>query len=108
MILMSGHAAGGAACKDQPAMVTLVDRLRRDGVLLASEGLRPAAEGRRVRRATDGSFAVVDGPFAEAKELVGGFVIVRVADRAAAVDVARQILGLAVDGTTAEVRELTD
>lgn len=47
------------------------------GVLVASEGLNPAGRGARVE-ATGGKRMVVDGPFAESKELVGGFYIVEV------------------------------
>ena len=43
------------------------------GVMLAGEGLRPSRFGRRVRFAGAGRTTVVDGPFAETKELVAGF-----------------------------------
>lgn len=45
--------------------------------LVASEGLNPAAQGARIAVA-DGKRYVVDGPFAESKELVGGFYIIEV------------------------------
>lgn len=47
------------------------------GVLVASEGLNPAAKGARIAVA-DGKRYVVDGPFAESKELVGGFYLIEV------------------------------
>ena len=47
------------------------------GVLIASEGLNPMGKGARIA-VKDGKRAVVDGPFAESKELVGGFYIVDV------------------------------
>lgn len=47
------------------------------GVLIASEGLNPAAQGARIAVA-DRKRYVVDGPFAESKELVGGFYIIEV------------------------------
>jgi len=47
------------------------------GVLVASEGLNPAAPGARVA-VSQGKRHVVDGPFAESKELVGGFYIIDV------------------------------
>ena len=52
--------------------------LHRAGVLVASEGLLPTAKTVRVV-ASRGKRVVVDGPYAEAKELVGGFYIVDVA-----------------------------
>lgn len=45
------------------------------GVLLAADGLTPSSQGKRVAFALDGSTSVIDGPFAEAKELVAGFWI---------------------------------
>lgn len=97
---------GSQQCKDRPEMVVLLNRLQRDGVLVATEALRPSREATRLRRTPAGDYAAVDGPFAEAKELVGGFVLVDVPNRAAAVDIARQILALAYPGVTAEVREV--
>ncbi|WP_457419885.1 YciI family protein [Roseateles sp. P5_E7] len=47
------------------------------GVLVASEGLNPAAPGARIAVANGKRF-VVDGPFAETKELVGGFYLIEV------------------------------
>jgi hypothetical protein len=55
------------------------------GVLLAGEGLKPSAEGKRV--AFDGpSRTVIDGPFAETRELVAGFWLWEVEDMAEAVE----------------------
>jgi hypothetical protein len=60
------------------------------GVLLAGEGLRPSAQGRRVRLAGDRR-TVIDGPFAETKELVAGFWIWRVASMDEALDWVRRM-----------------
>lgn len=43
------------------------------GVMLAGEGLHPSSKGARVKFDAKGSTSVIDGPFAETKELVGGF-----------------------------------
>lgn len=53
------------------------EEMHQAGVLVASEGLNPAARGARIAVA-NGKRHVVDGPFAESKELVGGFYIVEV------------------------------
>jgi hypothetical protein len=53
------------------------EELVRAGVMLAGEGLQPSSKGKRVRFA-EGSRTVVDGPFAETKELIAGFWIWRV------------------------------
>src|SRR5215213_7924411 len=47
------------------------------GVLLSGEGVGPSSAGARVE-VTDGKVRVIDGPFAEAKELIGGFAILEV------------------------------
>ena len=54
------------------AMGKFNEELVKAGVLIAGEGLRPSAKGKRVRFAGEKRF-VIDGPFAETKELVGGF-----------------------------------
>lgn len=76
------------------------------GVLVASEGLNPAAQGARIAVA-DGKRYVVDGPFAESKELVGGFYIIEVASLDEAIAWAlRAPSGLGTDDIL-EVRQLT-
>src|SRR3954454_17694127 len=57
------------------------EELVKAGVLLAGEGLLPSAKGARVRFDTDGGSSVIDGPFAETKELVAGFWILEVSSR---------------------------
>ena len=52
------------------------EQLVRDGVLLAAEGLQASSKGARLRF-EGGRTTVTDGPFAETKELVGGFWIVQ-------------------------------
>lgn len=54
------------------------------GVLLASEGLNPAGQGARVG-IKGGKRVLLDGPFAESKELVGGFYLIEVASREEAI-----------------------
>jgi hypothetical protein len=57
------------------------DELVKAGVMLAGEGLHPSSKGARVRFSADGSSTVLDGPFAETKELVAGFWILEVSSR---------------------------
>ena len=76
------------------------------GVLVASEGLNPAARGARIA-VSKGRRHVVDGPFAESKELVGGFYIVEVGSLDEAISWAlRAPSGLGTDDVL-EVRQLT-
>ena len=57
------------------------EELVKAGVLLAGEGLTPSSQGARVRFGKDGPTTVLDGPFAETKELVAGFWILQVSSR---------------------------
>jgi hypothetical protein len=57
------------------------EELVKAGIMLAGEGLHPSSKGARVRFDKDGKATVVDGPFAETKELVAGFWILQVSSR---------------------------
>jgi hypothetical protein len=57
------------------------EQLVKAGVMLAGEGLHPSSQGARVRFDKDGNSSVIDGPFAETKELVAGFWILEVSSR---------------------------
>jgi hypothetical protein len=57
------------------------EELVKAGVMLAGEGLHPSSKGARVRFDKDGASTVIDGPFAETKELVAGFWILEVSSR---------------------------
>lgn len=68
------------------AMGKFNEELVKAGVMLAGDGLHPSSKGARVRYSSDGSTAVIDGPFAETKELVAGFWILQVRDMDEAVE----------------------
>jgi hypothetical protein len=57
------------------------EELVKAGVMLAGEGLHPSSKGARVRFDESGRTTVVDGPFAETKELIAGFWILEVSSR---------------------------
>lgn len=54
-------------------MTTYNEELAKAGVMLAGEGLHPSSKGARVRFDGKGKTSLIDGPFAETKELVAGF-----------------------------------
>lgn len=56
------------------------------GVLVGGEGLHPSAKGARVKFGPDGKPAVIDGPFAETKELIAGFTMIQTASLAEALE----------------------
>src|SRR3954470_11726009 len=63
------------------AMGKFNEELAKAGVLLAGEGLHPSSKGARVRFDKDRNTSIVDGPFAETKELIAGFWILEVSSR---------------------------
>ncbi|GAA4438777.1 YciI family protein [Phytohabitans houttuyneae] len=67
------------------AMLKYNEDLAKAGVLLAAEGLYPSSAGARVVY-KDGKRSVVDGPFAEAKELIAGFYLIQVRSREEAIE----------------------
>ena len=74
------------------------------GVLVATGGVAPFAEATKVRYA-DGDFTVIDGPYTEAKELIGGWALMECRDKAEAIEWARRFIDIAGDGET-RVREV--
>jgi hypothetical protein len=78
-------------------MDAFVEEATKAGVLLATGGLAPPSEGVRVRYA-DGEFTVLDGPFAEAKELVGGWALMETRDLDEAVEWTKRFLAIVGSG----------
>ena len=89
------------ATKDSEAGIPPAETLRADiarynedlakaGALLAAEGLRASAKGVRVHYA-NGKFQVVDGPFAESKDLIAGFWLIQADSRDAAIEWAKRV-----------------
>lgn len=76
--------------------------LKSRGVLLASQSLKASTEGVRVT-VRDGRRLLVDGPFSEAKEMVGGYFLLDCATREEAVAIAGEVP--AAEWATVEVRE---
>ena len=85
------------------AMGQYNEELVRAGVMLAGEGLHPSGKGKRVRFAGD-QRTVVDGPFAETKELIAGFWLWQVRSMAEAVEWARRCPNPMPDGGELEIR----
>lgn len=79
--------------------------LLKAGVMLAGEGLHPSAKGMRVHF-SGGKTTVVDGPFAESKELIAGFWIIEVKSKEEAIEWAKRIPGM--DGSEVELRLIFD
>jgi hypothetical protein len=85
-------------------MGKLIEQGMKAGWLLATEGCLPTALGARVR-SSQGKVTVVDGPFTEAKEVVGGFALLEAKSKEEAVQLAKDFLQVAGDGEC-ELRQL--
>ena len=91
------------------AMGPWMDKSLKSGALVSTGGLKGAEEGRRLKGHT-GKVATTDGPFAEAKEVVGGYAVLEAPDLEAATKLAAEFLQLHIDSglndITLEVREI--
>src|SRR5436309_15207881 len=85
-------------------MGKLVEEGMKAGWLLATEGCLPSALGARVRNSS-GKLTVTDGPFTEAKEVVGGFAILRANSKAEAIQLAKDVLQVVGEGEC-ELRQI--
>jgi hypothetical protein len=79
MLMIKGDPQPGAAPSEEllASLGKYNDELKEAGVLIDLAGLLPSAMGRRVRL-SGGDRAVIDGPFAESKQLVAGYWILQV------------------------------
>jgi hypothetical protein len=90
--------------EEMAAMGKLIEEGMKAGWLVATEGCLPSALGARVRR-SNGNVTVTDGPFTEAKELVGGFAILRANSKEEAIQLAKDFLAVVGTGEC-ELRQL--
>lgn len=95
------------------AIGALAEKSLRDGTLLDQGGLLPSSAGALIR-VKGGKLRVIDGPFAEARELVGGYAILKADSRAEAIrmgtefmELHAKVLGPSFEGEL-EVREMFD
>jgi hypothetical protein len=86
-------------------MGALMGEMQAKGVLITGEGLRASKHSAKVR-IRDKKISVIDGPFAEAKELIAGFSMFRAQTKAEAVEWGRRCLEIHVRGTGIESGEI--
>ena len=111
-IVTSSHPAAQPPAEMMEAMNKLADREIKAGRMLDTGGLMPLAMGAQVR-ITDGKLSVVDGPFVEAKEVIGGYAISELRSKEEAVALAKEFMQLHLDHMpgwegTCEVRAFFD
>ena len=87
------------------AMMKYNEELVKAGVMLAGEGLHPSSKGARVRFSGD-KRTVVDGPFAETKELIAGFWIFQVKSKEEAIEWVRRCPNPMLGDSEIEIRQV--
>lgn len=90
--------------QEMAEMGKFIEESFKSGVLIATEGCLPSALGARVRL-SGGKFSVTDGPFTEAKEIVGGFALMRAGSKQEMIELTKRFLDIAGDGET-EIRQV--
>jgi hypothetical protein len=97
MLIVTGSENLAASGPPPAALFEEIDRLAqegtRNGTLVSFGGLHPTSSGARIRL-TNGKLITTDGPFAESKEVIGGFSIINVASREEALEQARTFMEL--------------
>lgn len=83
-------------------VATFHEELANTGVLLDASGLQPSSKGWRIRYAED-QRSVVDGPFAETKELIAGYTLIQVNSREEALEWSKRYPNPAMDGADCEI-----
>jgi hypothetical protein len=89
-------------CTEEMAtMAKLIEDMQKAGVFVMAEGCLPSAMGVRVQSDTGkGNFVVTDGPFAETKELISGFCMIKVKSKEEAIEWNKRFLEVVGGGTT--------
>jgi len=109
LVIPKGYASAAPGTLPDPKLVERMSKynqsLTNAGVLLALDGLHPPSAGARVRFA-GGKPAVTDGPFAEAKEVLGGYWMIQVKSKAEAIEWAKR--APMPDGDVIEIRQVQE
>ena len=99
LMMIKGNADYEAGKPPPPALMAgmgkLAQEMAQSGVLLSTDGLLPSRNAMKLRHA-GGRTSVIDGPFAEAKEVIGGYAIVRAATRDEAIALAQRVVDVHV------------
>jgi hypothetical protein len=108
MATKESEAAPPPKPEEFAAMQKYNEELAKAGILLAAEGLAPTSKGARVKFSGD-ERTVIDGPFAETKELVAGFTIIQVKSLAEAIEWVKRAPNVSPNGEAeVEIRKLME
>ena len=110
MILIRSNATSESDAMPEESLIAAMaayhEELAQAGVLLDANGLQPSARGWRVRY-RNGKGSIVDGPFAETKELIAGYTMIQVPSREAAIEWTRRFPSpFALQDCEIEVRQV--
>ena len=86
-------------------MGKLIEEGMKAGWLIATEGVHSGAPGVRIHKNAGGKVTVTDGPFAETKEVIGGYALLKAASKDEVVELTRRFLSVVNQGTC-EIHEL--
>ena len=78
-------------------MGAFVEEAVKAGVVVATGGIAPTSEGARISL-KEGEYTVIDGPFTEVKELVGGWALMECRDLSEAIEWSKRFLGVLGEG----------
>ena len=110
MVMATKESEAGTPPKPEAfaAMGKYNDELVKAGVLLAAEGLTASSKGARVKFSGD-KRTVIDGPFAETKEVIAGFSIIQVKSMEEAIEWVKRVPNVSPNGEAeVEIRKLMD
>ena len=97
MMLVKGNSDYEAGQPPSPELMEAIGALAekgfREGTLIEQGGLLPSSAGARIR-VKDSKLRVIDGPFAEARELIGGYAIIEAASKAEAIRMGSEFMSL--------------
>jgi hypothetical protein len=99
------HAQQPPTPEMMTAMGRLIEEATKSGVLISTGGTCGVSYGIRVRRTTGGKVTVTDGPYSEAKELVGGYALYELPSKEAAIEHTQRFLAVVGSGDV-EIHEL--
>ena len=109
MMIVRANKESESGAMPQPELLEAMGRFNKvmiqAGVMLAGDGLQPSSKGARVHF-TKGKPTVIDGPYIESKELVGGYWMIQVRSQEDAIEWAKRAPML--DGDMIEVRKVQE
>lgn len=117
MMMVQANEQSEAGLPPSPEMMAAMgkhtEEMMKAGVVLETGGLLPTSKGARIHLA-GGKVSVYDGPFAEAKEVIGGYAIIRATSKEAAIEHGKRFMALHAEvlgpsyESRLEIRQLAD